>query len=616
MGKCRRLPEDKLHLFVSYSKHDKSWFEHDSLVPRLAKALELEGAEFWYDRVFLHAGDPWKDHIESAIDRSQIALLLVSQHFLNSEFVCDVELPRIEKRVKKGKLVAIPILVGYCDWASLPFLSSTQMLPGDQTPLIEYAESPASLDRVQHEILVAIKERMRDLRQRSDREPSALQGRHEHADGNPSPSTQDEQHFSGDAGDSFALQIDWELGAYPTGKDSLVRCLLRLRAATEPPVERRREASHLVLVLDVSGSMDVPNKYPLLVAAIESLLGVIGDDTWLTLVLFSNGAHMACQALPGTQARNQVRRIIGAIDSWQGRFFMTNLCQGLRLSIDAVRTFRVDHESVVPRIYVLTDGILSDASACHALVPELERLNIEVNSFGFGDDFDFDSIRRVVSSCRGGTIKHIRNTRDIVDRFCRVAQVAAAIFAQEVQIELEFAPQVIPGDFFQHRPKVFHWSASSFRPPMKPRFDVGVVEAGREYVWALEARLPKGVGPGFHLAQGHISYERVGKKEAMTHPIVVPVATGADGVERYEYVAQVFTELEGLRDNSPATQIAAYEARIRIAELEERDPAHLKSLQHVLDELKDGTMKEEIDPDIVRFADVDFGSQFIVEEGP
>lgn len=157
----------KPHIFVSYAHDDRRWFEKDSLMPRLIKSLEvLDNAEVWYDRRRLAGGDPWRQEIEDAIDRAHVAILLVSTYFIVSEFIRDVELPRIGARARSGELVVIPILVGHCDWRRLEVLKGPQMIPGEPTPLVEYRESESKWERVQHDILNDIERQINKVRER------------------------------------------------------------------------------------------------------------------------------------------------------------------------------------------------------------------------------------------------------------------------------------------------------------------------------------------------------------------------------------------------------------------------------------------------------------------
>ena len=80
---------------------------------------------------------------------------MLSQWFLNSEFIAEREVPRILKRAAQGKMVVIPLLVEPCDWTDHPYLTDRQVIPGG--PLIDYTESSAKFARIRSEILEGLK---------------------------------------------------------------------------------------------------------------------------------------------------------------------------------------------------------------------------------------------------------------------------------------------------------------------------------------------------------------------------------------------------------------------------------------------------------------------------
>ena len=119
---------------------------------------------FWYDRQGLLPGDEFRQRIEDEIDRADVALLLVSQGFLNSDFIESVELPRIQARAERGELAVVPLLAGPCAWDQVEFLGGRQMMPGKPTPLIDYIESDRQWEHMREEVLQAIQTRIQHLR--------------------------------------------------------------------------------------------------------------------------------------------------------------------------------------------------------------------------------------------------------------------------------------------------------------------------------------------------------------------------------------------------------------------------------------------------------------------
>ena len=103
-----RLPT--LRLFVSYSHLDKEWF--GKLQPLLKFKAPVATANVWHDHE-LKAGDRWENEIRDELNRMDVFLCLVSNHFLASSFITEVEMKIALKREKDGKTKIVPLLL--CD---------------------------------------------------------------------------------------------------------------------------------------------------------------------------------------------------------------------------------------------------------------------------------------------------------------------------------------------------------------------------------------------------------------------------------------------------------------------------------------------------------------------
>jgi MFS transporter, Spinster family, sphingosine-1-phosphate transporter len=157
--------ETTVHIFVSYAREDRRWLDPEyryNLVPFLAESLRRYNVAFWYDTE-LKPGDEFKRHIESQIDQARIALLVVSQNFLNSLFIEQNEMPRIGERAQAGHMIVVPVLVEPCDWSDYPFLADRQMVPS--SPLIDYTESDPKWAKVKFQILDGLKAQLKRIRE-------------------------------------------------------------------------------------------------------------------------------------------------------------------------------------------------------------------------------------------------------------------------------------------------------------------------------------------------------------------------------------------------------------------------------------------------------------------
>lgn len=95
-------------VFVSYSHKDKDALEQ---LRSFLHTLEREGLlAVWMD-TGLQEGADWKREIDQALAEATVAVLLISQSFLASDFIVNEELPRILEREAKGLLTVLPVFL-------------------------------------------------------------------------------------------------------------------------------------------------------------------------------------------------------------------------------------------------------------------------------------------------------------------------------------------------------------------------------------------------------------------------------------------------------------------------------------------------------------------------
>jgi hypothetical protein len=172
--------KESIRIFVSYAREDKDWLDPNcpnNLVPFLEDSLRKQNVVFWYDKT-LKPGDVFSREIEEQIDRSQIALLVVSQSFLNSDYIEQKELPRIGHQAKLGQLVIVPVLVERCKWSKVPILAERQMVPAGK-PLIDYTVSKPEWKGILADILDGIESQVDQIREM--REEARLELEREYA---------------------------------------------------------------------------------------------------------------------------------------------------------------------------------------------------------------------------------------------------------------------------------------------------------------------------------------------------------------------------------------------------------------------------------------------------
>jgi hypothetical protein len=122
-----------VEVFYSYSHKDSRY--RDLLETHL-KLLWREGLiSEWSDRR-IGAGQEWAGEIDEHLNTARIILLLVSPHFIASDYAYDIEMKQAMERHAAGEARVIPIILRHCDWHSAPF-GKLQALPDNGKPVTD-----------------------------------------------------------------------------------------------------------------------------------------------------------------------------------------------------------------------------------------------------------------------------------------------------------------------------------------------------------------------------------------------------------------------------------------------------------------------------------------------
>ena len=139
--------DDVVRVFVSYSRKDQRYLADDSLLGFL-KGLSAEaGVEFWTDER-ITAGSLWNDEIRTRLEQSDIALVLVSQPFLDSPFCTQTEIESFLDSCRKRGLLIFPIVLSPCEWEHYEWLATRQFLPGGTETIEEHYTEPGKQKRL------------------------------------------------------------------------------------------------------------------------------------------------------------------------------------------------------------------------------------------------------------------------------------------------------------------------------------------------------------------------------------------------------------------------------------------------------------------------------------
>lgn len=140
-----------LQIFISYSHKDKLW--KDRIVSRLHTLEHKDLIRVW-DASNITPGQSWSDEIENAIQKSDIAILLISSDFLASDFIIDREIKHAFGREHLKDVLIIPIIVRPSLWSSVPEIAGLNVFPSDAKPLSTLSENDIDITLTKLEELV------------------------------------------------------------------------------------------------------------------------------------------------------------------------------------------------------------------------------------------------------------------------------------------------------------------------------------------------------------------------------------------------------------------------------------------------------------------------------
>ena len=112
-----------IEVFISYARTDANYMAEilDQIIN-----LNNDGITFWSDRS-LRPGQKWDEEIKKKLKEIDVALVLISQAYLDSEYCKETEIPAFIKR----DVPIVPIMLSRCKWKRHDWLGDRQILPGE-----------------------------------------------------------------------------------------------------------------------------------------------------------------------------------------------------------------------------------------------------------------------------------------------------------------------------------------------------------------------------------------------------------------------------------------------------------------------------------------------------
>jgi len=206
------------------------------------------------------------------------------------------------------------------------------------------------------------------------------------------------------------------------------------------PPANERPRSNLVFLIDTSGSMNAPNKLPLLINSFKLLLNTLDEDDTVSIVTYAGRAGTVLEPT----AASDKHTIKAALDRLRSGG-STAGAAGLELAYNkAMESF---DEEGINRVILATDGDFnvgfSSPDEMKSFVETKRKTGIFLSVLGFGNGNYNDHLMQSLAQNGNGVAAYIDNLSEANKVLADEAGSALITIAKDVKIQVEFNPETI-----------------------------------------------------------------------------------------------------------------------------------------------------------------------------
>jgi Ca-activated chloride channel family protein len=201
-----------------------------------------------------------------------------------------------------------------------------------------------------------------------------------------------------------------------------------------------RPQSNLVFLVDVSGSMDEPNKLPLVKSSLKLLARQLGKDDRISMVVYAGASGVVLEPTAG----DKTTQIEAALDRLQAGG-STNGASGIQLAYAMAKQAFVKNGN--NRVLLATDGDfnvgITSFEALLDLVRNERKSGIALTTLGFGTGNYNDHLMEQLADAGQGNYAYIDTLTEAQKVLVDQRDATLRTIAADVKIQIEFNPAAV-----------------------------------------------------------------------------------------------------------------------------------------------------------------------------
>ncbi|MEE2937902.1 MAG: von Willebrand factor type A domain-containing protein [Planctomycetota bacterium] len=201
-----------------------------------------------------------------------------------------------------------------------------------------------------------------------------------------------------------------------------------------------RPPCNLVFLLDTSGSMNAPNKLPLVVEGMKMLVDQLGENDKVAIAVYAGSAGLVLDSTEATKQK-KIRNALTQLNAGGS----TNGGAGIALAYQTAREHFIDEG--VNRVILCTDGDFNvGTTGTDSLVRMIEQQakgGIFLSVLGFGMGNHNDAMLEQISGRGNGNYAYIDTPSEAHKVLVEQTSGTLVTIAKDVKLQIEFNPQQV-----------------------------------------------------------------------------------------------------------------------------------------------------------------------------